>query len=307
MKLRSLLFLPGNSPGMLLNGTVLEADALILDLEDAVAPEQKDAARKLLVEAMRSLDFGERKVVIRINACDTEFWEADLEALVPLRPFAIMPPKVSSADYLQPLLERLDELENRHQIPLGSIQLIPLLETAAGVASAREIALSSARNLALFLGAEDYTADIGASRTQGGAEIFLARSQIVLAAKSAGIGAIDTPFTDAQDLAGLKADAELAKSLGFTAKASISPHHLAGIHEVFSPKSEEISYALEVLECLDRGIKAGQGAVSLRGKMIDKPIELRALRTLSMASDLGLLDAGQSKFFDEYQNEQLRS
>ncbi len=301
MMLRSLLFLPGNSPGMLVNGTVLPADALILDLEDAVAPDQKDAARDLVKQALTHLDYGDNKIVIRINALDTDFWERDLEALVPLKPFAIMPPKVDGAPLVHRVSEKIAAIEKAHDLPEGSTKLIPLLETARGVAEAVAIADSDPRVIALFLGAEDYTADLGAERTKEGEEIFFARSQIVLAAKAAGILALDTPFTDARDDAGLKKDALKAKSLGFTGKASISPHHLEGIHEVFSPTDEDIHYAFEVLAAIAQGQKEGKGAVSLRGKMIDKPIVMRAERTLGMARDLGRLDAEALKLFADHE------
>lgn len=298
MRFRSLLFLPGNSPAMLLNGTVLPADALILDLEDAVAPAEKDAARQLVHHALTALDYGARQIVIRINDLKTDFWRRDLELIVPCRPAAIMPPKIESEEQIVALSGALDALEKESGIPLGRTRLIPLLETAAGVGNAPAIARASERNVALFLGAEDYTADIGAVRTQAGDEIFLVRSQIVLAAKSAGLAAIDTPFTDAQDEAGLIADAQLAKGLGFTAKAAISPHHLRGIHQVFSPSTTEIDYALEVLEVLAIGKAEGKGAVALRGKMIDKPIETRARQTLELAEQLGLLTTEAQTFLE---------
>lgn len=285
---RTMLFIPGNSPAMLLNADIHQSDAIILDLEDAVAPDQKDAARILVRNAIQSLDYGKTEIIVRINPLDTEYIRGDLEAVVPLKPHLIMPTKVSDAEYIRQVVEMMDEIEEKHGIPVGTVGLIPLLETAEGIENAYSIAKSSKRIKALFLGAEDLSTDLQAIRSKKSDEILYARGRIVLAARAAGIEVYDTPFTDVNDDEGLLQDATFARSIGFTGKASISPRHVTMINEVFSPSLADIAYAQEVMEVIEEGKRQGKGAVSLKGKMIDKPIVDRARKVLEAARELGL-------------------
>ena len=286
--IRSLLFIPGNNPAMLQNADIHGADALILDLEDAVAIKEKDSARRLVRRAIRELGFGGAPLIIRVNPAGSPYLEEDLAAIVPLSPGYLMPTKVSGADDMRALSARMAAIEAESGLEAGSVGLIPLIETALGVENAFQIAGSDPRIKGLFLGAEDLTSDLGAARSKGGQEIFYARSRMVMAAKACGIPVYDTPFTDVNDDEGLEADAAFAKSLGFDGKAAISPRHVAAINQVFSPKLEEIAYAREVMAAIREGEAAGLGAVSLRGKMIDKPIVDRARRLLEAAEQLGL-------------------
>jgi len=280
---RSLLFLPGNNPNMLANGDILGADAVILDLEDAVSPDEKDAARILVRNTLRYLDYSRVEVVIRINPVDeNEFWKRDLDEVIPLKPSLIMPTKVRDAAYVQAVSAYMDEVEERHGIPRGTVRLVPLIETAIGLENAYAIATADSRVTSLFLGAEDLTADLRCARTKEGSEIFSARSRMVSAARAAGIDVYDTPFTDVNDDEGLTRDARLAKSLGFSGKAAISPRHVGGINWVFSPTRQEIDYAYEVLAAIEEAKAQGKGAISLYGKMIDAPIVARARQVLDM-------------------------
>jgi len=285
--IRSLLFIPGNNPGMLLNADVHDADAIILDLEDAVSPDQKDAARILVRNAVRALSYN-TQLVIRVNPLGTDFYQDDLEAVVPLEPEFIMPTKVDGEDYIKDLDERLTALERENGIEEGKIRIIPLIETAEGIENAFRIARASKRIFGFFLGAEDYSADLRAHRTKEGDEILYARGRILNAARAAAVEAFDTPFTDVNDEEGLEKDAFLAREMGFTGKAAISPRHVNGINKAFSPTKAEIDYAHEVLMAIEEGIRLGKGAVSLRGKMIDKPIVDRAKRVVETAKILGL-------------------
>ncbi len=279
MNLRSLLFLPGNSPSLLGNADILGADAIIFDLEDAVSPEEKDAARILVRNAMPKLRRKGLIHIVRINAVDEMgLWRDDLRAVLPAQPDLIMPPKVSSAAALRPVLDEITAEGSE-------ARLIPLIETAMGVERALEIAMSE-RAAAILLGAEDLTYDLGCPRTKGGAEIAYARGRVVMAARAAGILPIDTPFTDVLDDDGLVDDANLARSLGFAGKAAISPRHIQSINAAFSPTSGEVAYAREVLAAIEQGEKEGKGAVSLRGKMIDAPIVNRAWRVVLQAEFL---------------------
>lgn len=285
--IRSMLFLPGNTPNMLINGDVLGADAVILDLEDAVSPDEKDAARILVRNALSRMGFG-CQTVVRVNSPDSGLLDEDLEEIVPQSPTALMLPKTSSREDILETDRRLTALEVRLGLPTGSARLIPLLETAAGIENAYTIALASPRILGLFLGAEDLSADLRCKRTKEGREIDYARHRIVMAARAAGVEAFDTPFTDVNDDEGLLADARYAKSLGFTGKASISPRHVEAINWVFSPTPAEIAYAREVLAVIEEAKRQGKGAISLHGKMVDAPIVNRARQTLEAARALGL-------------------
>ena len=273
MRMRSLLFLPGNSPSLLGNADILGADAVIFDLEDAVSPDEKDAARILVRNAMPKLRAAGLSHVVRINAvADDGFWRDDLMAVLPSKPDYIMPTKVSDTRALDDVLGMIKEMG-------ADAQLIPLIETAMGVEHALAIA-SFERVAAVLLGAEDLTADLGCPRTAGGAEIAYARGRIVMAARAAGVVPIDTPFTDVFDDEGAFADAQTARSLGFAGKAAISPRHIEGINRAFSPTEAEIQYAKDVLAAIEQGRKEGKGAVSLGGKMIDAPIVNRAKKLL---------------------------
>ncbi len=288
---RTMLFLPGNNPNMLVNGGILGSDSIIFDLEDAVAPDQKDAARDLVSSALKTMDFGRCEIIVRINALDTPYWEQDLEAVIPLKPDMIMPTKVSGGDYIRTLDEKMTQIEKENGMEVGGIRLIPLLETAMGIEKAFDIATASPRMEALYLGAEDLTADLRCQRTKQGGEILYARGRLVMAARAAGIEAYDTPWTDVEDLEGLKKDAELAKELGYTGKAVISPRHVDIVNTVFSPSMKQVQYAKDVFNAIEEAKKQGKGAVSLRGKMIDAPIVQRARLVLEAAREIGgLLD-----------------
>ena len=285
---RSMLFLPGNNPNMLINGNCLGADAIIFDLEDAVSPAEKDAARVLVRNTLRYMDFTGCETIVRINSIDTPYWQKDLDTILPWKPNMILLPKTASAADALAADAYMTELEKQLGMEPNTVALMPLIETALGVENAFAIATSTKRVRALFLGAEDLTADLQCKRTKEGKEIFYARTRLVMAARAAGVDVYDTPFTDVNDDVGIREDAEFAKNLGFSGKASISPRHVEVINEVFSPTQADIEYADEVIDAIELAKKQGKGAISLRGKMIDAPIVTRAQRTIDMAVALGL-------------------
>lgn len=285
---RSMLFLPGNAPKMIINGNYLGSDAVIFDLEDAVSPAEKDAARYLVRNVLASLEFDRVETIVRINSIDTPFWQKDLEAIVPQKPDIIMLPKTGCAHDVEVLDDHLAALEQKLGMAVGSVRLMPLIETALGIENAYAIASARPRVTALFLGAEDLTADLRCKRTKEGREIDYARSRMVNAARAAGVDVYDTPFTDVNDDEGIIADASYAKSLGFTGKASISPRHITAINTVFSPSKADIAYAYEVMDAIAEAKAQGKGAIALRGKMIDAPIVARAEQTIAAAKALGI-------------------
>ena len=284
---RSMLFIPGNTPNLVVNSPYLGADAIIFDLEDAVSPGEKDAARILVRNTLRYLDLGGRETIVRINAIDTDYWQKDVEEMVAQGPDLLMLPKSSRPEDVRTVDEAVTRAEER----VGArhrIRLMPLIETALGVENAYAIATASPRVAALFLGAEDLTADLRCQRTKEGREIEYARTRLVTAARAADIDVYDTPFTDVNDDEGAWRDAETARALGFTGKASISPRHIQAINTVFSPSQAEVDYAYEVMEAIRMAKEQGRGAIALRGKMIDAPIVARARRTLEMAREIGM-------------------
>ena len=285
---RSMLFLPGNNPNMLINGNCLGSDAVIFDLEDAVSPSEKDAARILVRNTMRYMDFGGCEKIVSINSIDTPYWKADIDAILPQKPDLILLPKTGMASDVLEADAYMAEVEEKLGFAKNTVGLMPLIETALGVENAFAIASATKRVQALFLGAEDLTADLQCKRTKEGREIEYARTRLVVAARAAGVDVYDTPFTDVNDDAGIVADAQLAKALGFTGKASISPRHVEVINQVFSPTLKEIHYAYEVMDAIAQAKAQGKGAIALHGKMVDAPIVARAERTIAMAKALGL-------------------
>ncbi|MDY6037917.1 MAG: CoA ester lyase [Eubacterium sp.] len=285
---RSMLFIPGNTPNLLINSNCLGSDAIIFDLEDAVAPGEKDSARLLVRNTIKYMDFTGIEIIVRINALDSGFWKEDLEEIIPVKPDIIMLPKTNHADDVLLVSEYIKQMELRLGIENNTFKIMPLIETALGVENSYQIASSDKRVCAIFLGAEDLTADMRCKRTKVGKEIDYARSRLVIAARASGIDVYDTPFTDVNDDDGVKIDAEYAKSLGFTGKASISPRHVELINRVFSPSIDDIRYAYEVMDAIEEAQAIGRGAIALRGKMIDAPIVARARQTIEMAESMGI-------------------
>lgn len=289
MKLRrTMLFMPGNNPGMLQRAGVFGADSVIFDLEDAVNPAEKDAARVLVRNALQTFRYEMLETVVRINsfsggACG----EADVDEIARAKPAAIMLPKAAEQD-VKILAGLLDQIEKEEGLSGGSIKIFPLVETAHGLVHIGAIISSSPRITGILLGAEDLTADLGIKRTKAGEEIFYARCQVATACKAAGIDAIDTPFADANDPEGLRNDTLKAKSLGMTGKAAINPRQIDTIHEVLAPDEAEIKYAQRVIRAMQEAAKEGKGVVALDGKMIDAPILARARNTWEKAKQAGI-------------------
>lgn len=285
---RSMLFLPGNNPNMLINAAYLGADAVIFDLEDAVSPAEKDGARILVRNTIRYMDFENQEIIVRINSIDSNFYRQDIDTVLPEKPNMILLPKVSVAEDILVVDEYMTMVEKQFGLEIGSTGIMALIETALGVENAYAIASCSKRVKAILLGAEDLTADLQCARTKEGKEIEYARGRVVVAARASGIEVYDTPFTDVNDDEGIIVDTAFAKGLGFSGKASISPRHIEVINSIFSPTQAEIDYAYEVIDAITLAKQQGKGAIALRGKMIDAPIVTRAERTISMAEMLGM-------------------
>jgi citrate lyase subunit beta / citryl-CoA lyase len=247
---RTRLYLPGNNPDLMLNAGLFGADCVILDLEDSVAPAEKDVARVLVRNTLLCVDFSGTERIVRINPLSTEYGRADLEMIVPAGPETILVPKCDEAADIEAVDAIITQIEKKHKIKEKTL-IMPLLETAKGALHAYEIAKASDRVVALCFGAEDFTADIGVERTKEGTESFVARSLIVLGAKAAGMQAIDTVFSDVDDEEGLVASTKEAMALGFEGKGVIHPRQIEPIHRVFSPTPERIEYAQKVVAAIE--------------------------------------------------------
>lgn len=285
---RTRLYLPGNNPDFMLNAGLFAPDCVILDLEDSVAPANKNEARVLVRNALVTIDFGAAERIVRINPLTTEFGRKDLEMIIAAGPDTILIPKCETARHVEAVVEIIERLESGLSLA-HPIWVMPLIETAAGVWHANEIATASKRVCAITFGAEDFTADIGASRTPEGKESFVARSLLVLAAKAAGVQAIDTVFSDVQDQAGLIASTREAIALGFEGKGVIHPGQIKPIHDAFAPTAEQIDYARNVMAAMDEAQQRGSGVAALGTKMIDAPVVARAEKILRLARALKLI------------------
>ncbi|MBP1603964.1 MAG: Citrate (pro-3S)-lyase [Acidobacteria bacterium] len=287
---RSLLYVPGNMPAMLQNIPVFNADGVMIDLEDAVPLAEKDAARVLARNFLRA--FGERnsEVFVRINGLDTKYASDDLREVLPALPDGIRLPKADSPEVVERLDTLLTEYEERLRLDIGHFSILPSIESAVGILNCVRTARASRRIVALAFGAEDYTASMEIQRTRSGEELFSARTQVVWAAKAAGVQAIDSVFSDVNDVDGLRAETALIKTLGFTGKSLVNPRQIEVVHEVFRPTPEEIAHAVEVIDAIKRAREMGTGVISLRGRMVDAPVVKRAARTLRTAAAFGLTD-----------------
>lgn len=279
---RSRIYLPGNRPRMIQKGPHLGADAVILDLEDSVSPEEKDAARILVARAIEALDFGESEVMVRINPIHAGGL-VDLPVVLASGPDAIVVPKCESRD---DVLAVENAINQNH--PSKPVAILPMIETAKGILNAYEVAGASAMVDAITFGGEDFTQDIGATRTKEGKEIFWGRSMLVIAAKAAGVQALDTVFSDLKDEAGLRRDTQEIKEMGFDGRAAVHPAQIEIIHEVFTPTERELQQAVNVKRAAEKARRQGSGVAVVNGKMIDKPIIQRAEKILRISELLDM-------------------
>jgi citrate lyase subunit beta/citryl-CoA lyase len=269
---RSWLFVPAlRAREWLAKAAASGADAVIVDLEDATAPSEKDRAR----DVVRGMTFPERPViVVRVNASPPEL-EDDLAAAVAARAQGVILPKVQGPFQVRRCARFLEEAGGAH------LAILPMIETARAVLRALEIADADERVASLMFGGGDLSAVVGWLRTPAGGELAVARALVVLAASAAGIGAVDTPWLDIADVAGVRAEARAVRDMGFTGKFAIHPSHVAPIHEGFAPSAEEIEDARGLIEAFERGVSAGTGVTTYKGRMIDRPDALQAERVLS--------------------------
>jgi len=285
---RSRLYLPGNEPKFYPNAGLHKPDGIILDLEDSVAPTEKDAAQLLVRNALRSVNFYKTERMVRINQLPKGL--EDLKFIVPHNVHVILIPKIESAEQIKEVENEVDSLKKKHKIK-NDVYFMPIIESAKGIMNAYEIAKASEYNCALTIGLEDFTADIGTQRTVEEKESLMARSTIVAAAKAVGIQAIDTVFSDVNDMEGLRKNTLEIKSLGFEGKGCIHPRQIKIIHKALAPSKEEIEKAKKIILAFDDAQSKGLGVVSLGSKMIDAPVVKRAESTIKLAFKNNLLQS----------------
>ena len=290
---RSRLYLPGNEPKFMLNAGLHRPDAVILDLEDSVHPAEKDAARLVVRNALRCVEFHGAERMVRINQLPMGF--EDLDAVVPEEPELVLIPKTEHADQVRMVHDRILEIQ-RDTASEKTIWLMPILETALGVEQAFGVASAAESVAALTIGLEDYTADLGVVKTADGGESVYARMRVVNAARAAGVLPIDSVFGDVADVDGLTTWAARSRALGFEGMGCIHPRQIAPIHAAFAPSPTEIEKALKIVAAFDAAQAQGLGVVSLGSRMIDPPVVLRAQRLVRLARRAGLIpdtsDAG---------------
>ncbi len=277
---RSRLYLPGNEPKFFMNAGLHGPDGIILDLEDSVAPSEKDAAQMLVRNSLRAVNFYGCERMVRINQLPRGL--DDLKYIVPHNVHVILIPKCESTEHVHQVEEEVNKLKSEGKIK-NEIFFMPIIESALGVMRAFEIATASKQNCGLAIGLEDYTADIGTQRTNEGKESIFARSMLINAAKAAGIQAIDTVFSDVNDMEALRASVVEAKALGFEGKGCIHPRQVQIVHEAFAPTKDEIDRAKKIVLAFEEAEKKGLGVVSLGSKMIDAPVVKRAHNTIKLA------------------------
>ncbi len=288
----SRLYLPGNSPSLMLNAGVHQPGGLILDLEDSVSSEKKNEARFLVRNALRQLDFMGTERMVRINQFPLGL--EDLAFIVNHNVHLILVPKCEGPDQILQLEKEISRL-TEPAVKDDPIFIMPIIESALGVENAFEIAVSSKNIVAMAIGLEDYTADIGVRRTARGDESLYARTRLINACKAVGIQPIDSVFSDVGDMEGLKEAVRKSRSLGFEGMGCIHPRQIQVIHEEFQPGMNELNKAARIVEAFEKAKKDGLGVVSLGTKMIDAPVVKRAQKTINLAVSLGLLQRNGAK------------
>ena len=283
---RSRLYVPGSEPKYFVNAALHGADAVILDLEDSVHPSEKDAARLLVRNALRSVDFLHCERMVRINQLPLGL--EDLDEIVPESPDLILIPKVETPNQVIEVSNRIADVKADYGITRPT-WLMPILESALGIENAFSIARASEKTVALTIGLEDYTADLGVVKTVAGAESLYARQRVVNAAHAADVQAIDSVFGDVSDLEGLRAWGSNSRAIGFEGMGCVHPLQIPVIHEAFAPTSTEIERARRIVAAYNEAREKGLGVVSLGSKMIDAPVVQRALKLIGRAQAMGLV------------------
>jgi citrate lyase subunit beta/citryl-CoA lyase len=295
----SRLYLPGNNPGLMINAGLHSADGIILDLEDSVAPDKKDEATLLVRNALRQIDFCGAERMVRINQGERGL--KDLHYIIPHNINLVLIPKCESPDYVSRVEKEISSINKKLRLK-NQVFLMPIIESAVGVENSYAIAKASENNVAIAIGLEDYTADLGVQRTAEGKESFYVRTRLVVAAKAAGIQPIDSVFSDVADTEALRVTVLTSKALGFEGMGCIHPRQIPVIRQGFAPDETEIDKSKKIVLAYESAREKGLGVVALGSKMIDPPVVARAQKTIDLAIRLGLIDISWSKDISSGEN-----
>ena len=282
------MFIPGNNPSMMQDAYIYHPDSIMLDLEDSVIMAEKDAARMLVYNALKTVDYGTIERVVRINPLSTPYGKKDIEAVVKGGADVIRMPKTETADEVREVEAEIEKVEKEIGCQ-GRTLIMAAIESALGIVNAYDIATASKRMMGIALGAEDYSANLKTQRTKEGTELQLARETIVVAARAAGIDALDTVFSNLNDMEAFRNEVELIKRMGFDGKSIINPRQIEIVNEVFAPKEKEIEKARIILAAIKEAAERGSGVIAVNGKMVDRPVVIRAQRTIDLAIASGIL------------------
>jgi len=286
---RTMLYVPGSSTKMLEKGKDLDVDSLIIDLEDAVALSQKDAARETVVKALNEIDFGNKEKNVRINALSTPFGESDLKEVIKAKPDAFVVPKVNRAEDLLQVDALLSSLEKENGLAPGTISLHAMIESPHAIVNINEIAASTKRLKAMLFGAADYTKETRGKITKERLELLYPLNKMVLAARVNGIDAIDSPFFDIKDTEGLIYHTNIVRNMGYDGKSVIHPSQIKPVNDIFTPTKEEVEFAKKVIEAFKQADEQGIGATVVDGQLVERLHAEAAKRTLMIAQRAGIV------------------
>ncbi len=285
---RTMMYVTGNNPANIMDAHLYGADSIMFDLEDSVSLKEKDAARFLVYNALRNIDFGGVETVVRINGLDTPFGRDDLEAMVRAQPDIIRLPKAEKAEDVIEAERIIADIEEKIGLKVGTTKMMAAVESPLGIINAYSIAKASKRLIAIAIGAEDFVTNMKTNRSPEGIELLAARSQLVLAARAAGIYALDTVYSNINNDEGFIEETKLIKQLGFDGKSVIHPKQVNLTHKVYAPTDKEIRNAIRVVDAIHDAESKGSGVIALDGKMIDGPIVDRAYRVIELAKATGV-------------------
>lgn len=282
------MFVPGNNPGMMQDAFIYGPDSIMLDLEDSVTMAEKDTARLLVYNALKTIDYGTTEMVVRVNPLSTPYGKKDIEAVVKAGVDVVRMPKTETADEVREMEAEIERVEKEIGC-LGRTKIMAAIESALGVVNAYAIATASKRMMGIALGAEDYCVNLKTQRTPEGIELLLARQTIVVAARAAGIDALDTVYSNLNDMETFRKEVEQIHKMGFDGKSIINPRQIDIVNEVFTPSQKAIDKAMAVVGAIKEAEKRGSGVIALNGKMVDRPVVLRAQRTIDLAVAAGVI------------------
>lgn len=288
---RTMMFVPGNNPGMMADAHIYGPDSIMLDLEDSVTMTEKDTARLLVYNALKTIDYGDTEMVVRINPLNTPYGKKDIEAVVKAGVDVIRMPKTETAEEVREVEREIEKVEKEIGC-LGRTKIMAAIESALGVVNAYDIATASPRMMGIALGAEDYCANLKTQRTPDGDELRLARETIVVAARAAGIDALDTVYSNLNDMETFRREVEFIHRLGFDGKSIINPRQIEVVNEVFAPSQKAIEKAQTIIAAIKEAEKKGSGVIAVNGKMVDRPVVIRAQRTIDLAKASGIIKEG---------------